>query len=191
MKRIGDERAVCECERCSESSVDFGERDGLRRRRRAVKLGQLCERALIGRERQSKRHAPVSRDRPRWLRSAVREPASVGSAAEVIRLCSREGCVQFRQNMCRPFSGRFTRRRAWISLNDLNPQRREPCRSRLEEPHDHGHLPRHWPLAGYLQRHSCSWFWPQEPLRDPPPPNLVASEPDSPPRFQSRISPRG
>ena len=39
MKRVGDDGAVCECERCSELSVDFGEQDGLRRRRRAVELG--------------------------------------------------------------------------------------------------------------------------------------------------------
>jgi hypothetical protein len=33
MKRVGDDRAVCECERCSDLSVDFGEQDGLRWRR--------------------------------------------------------------------------------------------------------------------------------------------------------------
>ena len=65
MKRVGDERAVCECERCAELSIDFGHQDGQHWRRGAVELGQSCERPLIGQGCESKRHAPVSRDRPR------------------------------------------------------------------------------------------------------------------------------
>jgi hypothetical protein len=94
MERVGDDGAVGERERCSELSVDFGEQDRLRRRRGAVDLGQAYDPLLIGGGRKSKRHAPVSRDSPSWLGSALRERVSVGSSAEVIRLCSSEGNVE-------------------------------------------------------------------------------------------------
>ena len=84
MKRVGDDGAVGECERCSELSVDFGEQDGLRRGCGAVKLGQSCERRLIGRGPASKRHAAFGRNAA-WLSSAGSD-ASVGSSAEVIPL---------------------------------------------------------------------------------------------------------
>ena len=58
MKRVGDDGAVGEGERCSELSVDFGEQDGLRGRGGAVELGQSCERLVISRGPESKRHAP-------------------------------------------------------------------------------------------------------------------------------------
>lgn len=49
MKRVGDDGAVGECERCSELSVDLGEENGLRRRCGAVEPGKSRERRVISR----------------------------------------------------------------------------------------------------------------------------------------------
>jgi hypothetical protein len=87
MKRVGDHSAVGERERGPELSVDLGDQGGLRRGCGAVELGQPRERPLVSRGRESKRHAPFSRYRRRWVCLAV----SVGSSAEVSRFCFREG----------------------------------------------------------------------------------------------------
>jgi hypothetical protein len=49
MKRVGDDGAIGECERCSELSVDLGEENGLRRRCGAVERGKSRERPVISR----------------------------------------------------------------------------------------------------------------------------------------------
>ena len=160
MKRVGDDGAVCECERCSELSVDFGEQDGLRRRRGAVKLGQPCQRPLIGRRSESKRHAPVSVDSPSWLRSVVREPVSVGGSAEVIRLCSREGYVELRQHHVSSFQSQVDAASRMDLTERPQPQRRESRRACLEALHDHGHRPRYWPPAGRRRQRRRHWSAP-------------------------------
>ena len=72
MERVGDDDAVGECERCSELSVDFGEQDRLRGRRRAVEFGQASKPPLISGGRESQRHTSFGRYGLRWLTSAVR-----------------------------------------------------------------------------------------------------------------------
>ena len=117
MKRIGDDGAVCDRERCSELSVDFGEQDQLRRGRGAVKLGQSCERRLIGRGPASKRHAPFGRNAA-WLSSAGSD-GSVGSSAEAIPLRLRYSYGEFRGNDVMSFRWRV---RARASLRCLDTQ---------------------------------------------------------------------
>ncbi len=48
MKRVGHDGSVRERESCEELSVDFGEQDGRRRRRRAVQRGKPFEPFLVG-----------------------------------------------------------------------------------------------------------------------------------------------
>jgi hypothetical protein len=113
VKRVGDDGAVGEGERCSELSVDFDEQDGLRGRCGAVKLGQSCERPVITPGAESKRHAPFDLN---WLSSAVREPVSVGSSAEVIRVCVSEGRVEFRENHVLSFQPQVRAARRQLGL---------------------------------------------------------------------------
>jgi hypothetical protein len=85
MKRVGDDGAIGKSERRAELSIDLGEQHGVRRGCGAIELGESCERPPISQGPEAKHHGPGNRNRPRWLGSAVREPVSVGSSAEVVR----------------------------------------------------------------------------------------------------------
>jgi hypothetical protein len=102
MEWVGDDGAASEGERRSELSVDFGEQDGLFRRRRTVELGQPCEPPPVGGGPESKRHARLSRNTRLGLSFGVREPVSVGSSAEVICLGLGDGHIELRGNHVRP-----------------------------------------------------------------------------------------
>src|SRR6266513_2151998 len=103
MKRVGNDAAVCKRERCEQLSVDFGKQDGLRRRARAVELGQPRERLLIVGAAESKGHAPFARMGRSRLSSPPRQATSVGRSAKVVRSRSREVVVEVGGNHASSF----------------------------------------------------------------------------------------